>query len=421
MRTPVAFGLAAAIALSLMGGTASASAPCDLVASPAGSDTASGTVSAPFQTAQKLVDSLTPGQVGCLKAGTYGEDVKVSVGGRSGAPVTLTSYPGQTATVTGRLWIAQGANYVTVTGLNLNGRNSDALPSPTVNADHATFSYDDVTNDHTAICFLLGSGWGTATGTLITNNRIHDCGVLPAANHEHGIYVEDATNTTIAWNLIYNNADRGIQLYPHPVGTTIDHNVIANNGEGIIFGSDGGSPATNSSNVYANVVTNAQIRHDVESSGNAQGTGNSFHRNCVWGGAQGTIDTSGGGFTAQDNTTANPQYVNPAAGDYHLGLGSPCLAIAGDIAAVVDGSPATQPASPAATAKLALAGKAGNRSHRRHLAGIALVAHGRSGRTHATHGRRAAKHRARHGARHDRARHHAQHAIRHHDRHSAWS
>ncbi len=36
-------------------------------------------------------------------------------GGQPGARVTLTSYPGETANVIGRLWVARGANYVTVT------------------------------------------------------------------------------------------------------------------------------------------------------------------------------------------------------------------------------------------------------------------------------------------------------------------
>jgi parallel beta-helix repeat protein len=336
---------AAAAAVSVMGGTASAATTCNLFASPAGSDSASGTASAPFRTAQQLVDSLTPGQVGCLAPGNYHEDVEFANGGTAGAPITLTSVPGQTATLTGRLWIKHGSDDVTVTGLNLVGINSDDLPSPTINASGATFSYDNVTNNHTAICFVVGSDWGQATNTLITNNRIHDCGVLPAANHDHGIYVADAINTTIQWNEIYNNADRGIQLYPNAQHSTIDHNVIANNGEGLLFSGDDGT-ASNDANVYDNVITGAVLRHDVESyypSGNPVGTGNVLHSNCVWGGAEGTIDTSSGGFRSQNNITGNPGYANAATHDYHLSSASPCLAMTGDIAAAVDGSPATTP------------------------------------------------------------------------------
>jgi len=344
MSKPFGAAIAAAVAtLLIISATASAAATCSLVASPTGSDAASGSVSAPFHTAQKLVDSLAPGQVGCLRGGNYSEDVEFSRGGEMGSPVTLTSYPGETATITGRLWIAKGANDVTVTGLHLVGVNSANLPSPTVNADDATFSYDDVTDEHTGICFAVGDSWGSATNTLITHSRIHGCGVLPAENHDHGIYVADATGTRIEWNLIYDNADRGVQLYPDAQNTTIDHNVIADNGEGILFSGDDGS-ASNNASVYANVVSGSIVRHDVESyypSGNPVGTGNVVHDNCLWGGAEGTIDTSAGGFTAEHNVVANPEYVSAATHDYRLASTSPCLAVTGDIAAAVDGSPTT--------------------------------------------------------------------------------
>jgi hypothetical protein len=72
--------LLAAIAL----GSASAPEParaapgCTRVAAPAGSDGAAGTVTAPFATFNKLAHSLRPGQVGCLRAGTYRENVEVN-------------------------------------------------------------------------------------------------------------------------------------------------------------------------------------------------------------------------------------------------------------------------------------------------------------------------------------------------------
>jgi len=358
--------------------SAGAAVSCDLVASPGGSDAASGSASAPFATAQHLVDSLQPGQTGCLRAGTYNEDVEVSNGGNAGAPVTLTAYPGESAAIVGRFWIAQGANYVTVTGLGLDGKNADNLPSPTVNSNNDTFSYDDVTDEHTAICFNLGSDtYGVANNTLITHSRIHDCGILPAANHNHGIYIVDANYTRIEWNLIYDNADRGVQLYPNAQYTTVDHNVIDSNGEGIIFSGDGGE-ASDHASVYDNLLTNAKIRYDAESwypSGNPLGIGNSLHDNCVWGGAEGTIDSSGGGFTALSNKIANPDYVDAANHDYHLKPGSPCLALTGDIAAAVDGAPNTIASSA--------------RSHKRR-AHIALV-----GRNHRRHGRRHRHHRRR--------------------------
>jgi hypothetical protein len=60
--------------------------------------------------------------------------------------------------------------------------------------------------------------------------------------------------------------------------------------------------------------------------------------NCIFGG-RATIDTSGGGFTAAGNTFQDPQYVDGAKGDYHLRSTSPCLTVAGDTAALLDGTP----------------------------------------------------------------------------------
>ena len=338
--------ISAACVTALGTGTSGATTTCDLVASPTGSDAAAGTVAAPFETAQKLVNSLAPGQTGCLERGTYAEDVTLRHGGTAGAPMTVTSYPGQTATILGRLYVAEGADYTTFTGLDLDGANPQQMESPTIDANHVTFSYDDITNDHTGICFGIGSAtWGWATDTLITHDRVHDCGQLPATNLQHAFYIGGATDTTIEWSLIYANADRGIQLYPEAIGTTIDHNIIDDNGEGILIaGTDG--VASSYTNVYDNVISNATQRHDVESfwsAGNPLGVGNTVHNNCLWGGREGTIDTSSGGYTASNNVTANPDFANEAAHHYAMSPSSPCLALAGDVQAAVDGTAQLQP------------------------------------------------------------------------------
>src|SRR5450759_4898792 len=249
--------LAAALA-----GQAHASTTCDLYAAPSGSDSASGTLSEPFASVQHLADTLSAGQTGCIRGGAYTQDVTITHAGAPGAPITITSYPGERATLTGRLWVHQGADYVTVSAMNLNGKNTNNLPSPDINAAHTTFTANDVTDEHTAICFDIGSDttYGRATSTIIQGNRIHDCGTLPAGNHDHGIYVESSTGAQILENVIYNNADRGIQLYPDAQQTIIEHNIIDSNGEGIIFSGDFGV-ASNNNTVAHNLITNATLRY----------------------------------------------------------------------------------------------------------------------------------------------------------------
>lgn len=313
-------------------GSAPAPAPtgpvCDRYASTSGSDGAAGTAAAPLRTVQALVDQLTAGQTGCLQPGAYVENVKVSRGGSPGSPVTLTSaVDAERATVQGRFWIADSADDVRVANLRLNGRNANNLPSPTVNGDRVTFVDNDVTNDHTTICFVLGStsGYGTAVDAVIERNRVHDCGRLPATNKDHGIYLESTRNARIVANTIYDNADRGIQLYPDAQGSLIAKNVIDGNGSGIIFsGADGFASSGNV--VTDNVISNATLRYNVESwwpSGNPVGTGNRVEGNCIWNGAQGNVDEQVG-FTVTGSIVSDPLFVDRAAKNFALRAGSPC-------------------------------------------------------------------------------------------------
>ena len=332
--------LAATATLIFSAAPAGADVTCTKVASPSGSDSAAGTDAAPFRTATKLANSLSAGDVGCLHAGTYVEDVRMGSGGTAGAPVTLTSYPGERAKVVGRFYVPKGSNFVTVSNLDLNGTpaqgSNDANdPSPTINAENVSFIGNDVTNDHNAICFLLGNSWGAVKDTLIQGNRIHDCGRLPAENHAHGIYVEISTDAKILDNVIYDNADRGVQLYHDAQGTQIRGNVIDGNGEGIIFSGDYGYTSNNNI-VEDNIISNAKIRNNVESwypSGNPIGQGNVVRNNCIGGG--GYDHGNGGiaeqwGFKVESNNviTKNQKFVDRAAKDFRLQGDSPCKGIA---------------------------------------------------------------------------------------------
>ncbi len=305
-----------------------ATVTCDRFASTSGNDAAAGSAAAPFRTAQKLLDSLSAGQTGCLASGSYDEDVRVNHGGAQGAPIRLTSAPGERATVVGRLYVPAGSNDVVLADLNLNGANAGDLPSPTVNADRVTLSGDDITNGHTAICLAIGSvDWGTAHDVVVDGNRIHDCGRLPygSTNHDHGIYLESARRVVITNNYIYDNADRGIQLYPDAQGTTISNNVIDGNGEGVFFAGDSG--LASSDNVATrNVISDSRVRYNVESwwpSGNPVGTGNVASSNCLWNGSLGNVGDQVG-FTATANSVANPLFADRGAKNFAVPAGSAC-------------------------------------------------------------------------------------------------
>jgi parallel beta-helix repeat protein len=270
---------------------------------------------------EELVRSLDPGQTGCLRGGDYRGNVELTTGGTSTEPITLRSYPGETARLIGRLWLNRDSDYLVIRGLALDGRNAARLPSPTVNGQNILFLDNDVTNDHTAICFVLGHQlYGTARHVTIRDNRIHDCGRLPPTNHDHGIYVSVARDTRIVGNRIFSNADYGVHLYPDAQRTYVAHNIIDSNGEGVLFGGTI-DLAPRDNLVEHNVIINSRARDNVESHferGGPIGENNIVRNNCIEGGVR-DQGGSGGiaaqiGFQATDNVTKRGPACRAALG-----------------------------------------------------------------------------------------------------------
>jgi nitrous oxidase accessory protein NosD len=310
--------LVAAALAACGGGEKAEAANCTSYASQTGSDSGSGTDSAPYRTVQRLVDSLGPGQTGCLRAGRYRGQVTFKRPGRPAKPITLRNAPGEKATVIGQVNVTLTADYVTVHGLSLDGSASPVcprqatcgrLPSPNVNGDHVVFEDNDVTNHHRGICFGVGTPESVSVGLVIRRNRVHHCGRLPSTNYDHGVYLGYTRGARVIDNVIDHNADRGVQLFPAAYRTIVRGNVIDSNGVGLIFGGD---PAGSSSGnlVENNVIARSRLRHDVEShypAGAAPGRNNVVRRNCIFGGRAGEV-ADPIGFRLEGNTVADPAF-----------------------------------------------------------------------------------------------------------------
>jgi len=333
------FAGATAVASAATRAVPSPGTGCTFYAALTGRDGNPGTYTEPFRTVRRLLASLEPGEAGCLFGGTYDEDVSLVAGGDVGKPITLAgmSMIGPTAVpvvIHGLVSIPDDVNDVVFTNLVLDGENADRMPSVQVNGDRIRFLDNVVTNENSATCFILGGGferWGRAEDVLIQRNRIHHCGRLPGDGHDHGIYVEGADDARILDNTIYSNSDWGIQLYPDSDHGQIAYNVIDGSAGGLIFageaaGGEYSKPYSSDGNVVErNLITSASSSWNVSSWwGGPTGVGNVLRDNCVWNGAEGNIDTRGGGFTSAGNLIADPLYVDPLHFDFRLLPGSPC-------------------------------------------------------------------------------------------------
>jgi parallel beta-helix repeat protein len=228
--------------------------------------------------------------------------------------------------------VEPGADFVTISGLDLVGSNPGDTGSPFVQADHVRLEGNDITNNQTADCVFVGTWERQVTDTVIEDNRIHNCGELPATNRDHGISIWNATATQITDNVIYDNANRGIQLFPNAQRTSVVHNTIDGNGAGILISGTGGH-TSDDNEIERNVISNSTIRYNVETNwpdSNLIGQGNVLHDNCFFGGARaegnGGIPPYFDGLVASGNMVAEPAYADRAGKDFRLEPGSACHA-----------------------------------------------------------------------------------------------
>jgi hypothetical protein len=289
----------------------------------------------------RLDRALAPGQTGCLRAGTYGDTGtthRIDRDGSAAGRITLTSYPGETATVAG--WVVIEASYTTVSHLRIDGSNtlykytagtnsacrvdSGSSQALVIAGANNVLEYNDYFQSNPAI---RGNGigvgwWGRPDNTIIRFNKIHDVGRCEA--YDHLVYLEGGNNVQIYDNWMWNDPHgRGVQLYTHPTNARIHANVIDRAGEGFSVGNEPGDTISGNE-IYNNIVANSvglpwqnitgKMIHDLY--GGAPGTGNSFHDNLSFNNPGGIGHTTA--VKTYNNTAADPKFIDAGNHDYRV-------------------------------------------------------------------------------------------------------
>jgi len=306
---------------------------CDRVAAPGGDDSGPGTEADPFGSLEALTSSLEPGQTGCL-AGSEAFVADEFVIDDPG--ITITSVPGETAILRGRVYVQREAAGSRLNGVDIDlGGPRNFAVGVQVNAEGFELSEATITDDRDQICVSVGAvdlDFGSGNGSIIADNEILECGT-PGSNFDQGIYVNGADEVLVEGNSISGAAARGLQIVGDADRNEVRGNLIYKNGQGIGLGSSHGAvPDDNviESNVIADSDGGVNVGFNLEVD-DPEPVGNVLRDNCLW---VSESDTYGGiqpppgreiPLEQTDNVVVDPQIEDGA--------------VAGECARILYGSP----------------------------------------------------------------------------------
>jgi parallel beta-helix repeat protein len=275
--------------------------------------------------------AMLAGETACFRSGTYGGPSTYISVAKSG--VTFRNYPGEYPQIRGRWRLEQTATGATIEGLRLNVDSPD--PAATIGilllGNNQVIRGNDITERGQAgtCVHAARTGWNGPANFAIVDNRIHDCGI--SNNQQHGVYI-DAGSGTIRNNVIFKNADRGLQLYPRAKNVLVESNTIAYNGNGVAINDDVlingaenlGDATHNGCCSTNNAVRLNVISHSIKRGGanthpwNVEapaldGGGNSVSSNCLWGASGDPYYDQYGGVEPGTGTRLNLEPSYPIA------------------------------------------------------------------------------------------------------------
>lgn len=295
-----------------------------------GSDSNSGSSSAPWATIQHAANVAKAGAVVHVASGTYGA-VTTSISGTSTARIRFVSDVKWGAKIrtngVSQMWY-NTANYIDIMGFDISGDGRLGILN--------MGSYVRMIGNHVHnIPATCGSSGGagidnanySASDDDVIGNVVHDIGTdfSVKCGTVQGIYHANLRGHILN-NIVYRVWAYGIHLYHVPKDVVIANNVVFQSGEaGIYIGASSGSLATGMT-VVNNIVRNNPMSTwgggQAIIEGNVGAGTNKYINNLIWDNKAGIALN---GNTAVGTINADPLMVNyqsNGSGDYHLQSGS---------------------------------------------------------------------------------------------------
>lgn len=319
-------------------------------ASPTGSDANPGTLTAPWRSVTKA-NSLQPGQILYLRAGTYGARgttaLDFSARGTAGAPITVAGYPGDgRPLIQGRLYMS--GDFIRLTNVIIDGPTGN-VGGPGPGGEAITIvlkgSFNELSNAEVRFDqWHAGVGVDGADHYIVMNNYIHDNGGYLGDysksdaqwNTSHGMYNSPSSYGLVANNVIEHNDAKGLMGRHDANHIIVVNNTVVANGR---FGIDV-AESTRDWILANNILLNNGTIKGGGGIGTPGSGGTSYVEinNMFWNNGTTGSTTWDNNATIINNVVADPMLVNPAVATDHqnpspntdnqLRAGSPAIGFA---------------------------------------------------------------------------------------------
>jgi hypothetical protein len=255
---------------------------------PDGSDRGPGDLERPFATLAQALPRLRAGDTLYVRNGSYHEalrDLQLHAG-TSAQPVRVLAYPSERPVLAGLLWL-HGADYWLVDGINVTWDARLASPD-----DHMlkftgghdwTFTNAEVWGARSFAAILVT---GQARGWTLSHLFVHDTLAANALNQDQLIYVSDARQGVIEFNLLVNSPNgRGVKLGRPAAGDHEPSDVRVR--YNTIVGNPGGNVSTSydahDNVIERNILVDGGLDANVESFNLDRDTHTIVRDNIGWG------------------------------------------------------------------------------------------------------------------------------------------